>query len=222
MGIAHRRTRACGSPLRCEGNHVPVLERDDPILSWVRPPPWGCTDGSDTGAACRVPPYHAIRSPGFIGMGKSAMDACSAAVRANWNGAVPTGVTPRKLRKSGCRLSSSLGGRSTARSQFASAPALAVDGVAQCLLLALNEGAREAAMAMVPPVPGFRPSRAGRALVANVPKPAMFTASPPPVRRQCLRTQQLKLRFHRLWTATSGRQYARTALTGRGRSPVCG
>ena len=43
---------------------------------------------------------------------------------------------------------------------------------------ALNDGAVAAAMAMLSPVRGFLPRRAGRCLAVNVPKPAMVTGSP--------------------------------------------
>ena len=43
--------------------------------------------------------------------------------------------------------------------------------------LALDAGALEAAMAILSPVCGLRPGRAGRERVENVPKPAMATAS---------------------------------------------
>lgn len=43
----------------------------------------------------------------------------------------------------------------------------------------LNEGAVEAAMAMLSPVRGLRPVRAGRDRVEKAPKPAIVTVSPP-------------------------------------------
>ena len=49
--------------------------------------------------------------------------------------------------------------------------------ISRSFFAALNAGAVEAAMAMLSPVCGFRPWRAGRERVENVPNPAMAMAS---------------------------------------------
>ena len=87
-------------------------------------------------------------------------------------------------------------------------------------LPALKTGTRRAAMGTASPVCGFRPGRAGRSLVVNVPNLATVTDSPRPGRRRWPRERRRARRRRRTSTARSQRRHAHGAVNGSRLPPV--